>query len=112
MIKIPEFKTIEEMARFWDSHDITDFEDQLIDVKLDSEQYEKLKKIAEVRFWFCHCFCLLPFVCFIHMIRNSPLPKNIEQLLPEAYACRRADEDILFAELNQYQKQRVDTRRR
>ena len=46
MIKIPEFKTIEEMARFWDNHDITDFEDQLIDVKLDSEQYEKLKKIA------------------------------------------------------------------
>jgi len=46
MIKIPEFKTIEDMARFWDNHDITDFEDQLIDVKLDSEQYEKLKKIA------------------------------------------------------------------
>jgi len=47
MIKIPEFKTIDEMARFWDNHDITDFEDQLIDVKLDSEQYEKLKKIAD-----------------------------------------------------------------
>jgi predicted DNA-binding ribbon-helix-helix protein len=61
-MKIPEFKTIEEMARFWDSHDITDFEDQLtevkkpifdkiksktISVKLDSEQYEKLKKIAD-----------------------------------------------------------------
>ena len=60
-MKIPEFKTIEDMARFWDSHDITDFEDQLIEVKeplfekmksriisvkLDSEQYEKLKKIA------------------------------------------------------------------
>jgi len=46
-MKIPEFKTIEDMARFWDNHDITDFEDQLIDVKLDSEQYEKLKKIAD-----------------------------------------------------------------
>ena len=61
-VKIPEFKTIEEMARFWDSHDITDFEDQLTEVKepifqkmksriisfkLDSEQYEKLKKIAD-----------------------------------------------------------------
>ena len=61
-MKIPEFKTIEEMARFWDSRDITDFEDQLIEVKeqifekmksriisvkLDSEQYEKLKKIAD-----------------------------------------------------------------
>jgi hypothetical protein len=61
-IKIPEFKTIEEMARFWDSHDITDFEDQLTEVKeplfekmksriisfkLDSKQYDKLKKIAD-----------------------------------------------------------------
>jgi len=33
------------------------------------------------------------------MIRNSPLPKDIEELLPEAYACLRADEDILFAYL-------------
>jgi len=61
-MKIPEFKTIDEMARFWDSHDITEFEDQLIEVKepifekmknriisfkLDSKQYEKLKKIAD-----------------------------------------------------------------
>ena len=60
-MNIPEFKTIDEMAGFWDNHDITDFEDQLIEVKgpifekmkngiisvkLDSEQYEKLKKIA------------------------------------------------------------------
>jgi len=60
-MKIPEFKTIEEMARFWNSHDISDFKDQLIEVKepifekmksriilltLDSEQYDKLKKIA------------------------------------------------------------------
>ena len=33
------------------------------------------------------------------MIRNSPLPKNIEELLPEAYEYLRADEDILFAYL-------------
>ena len=61
-MKIPEFKTIEEMATFWDSHDITDFEDQLIEVKepifekmesriislmLGSDQYDKLKKIAD-----------------------------------------------------------------
>ena len=61
MIEIPGFKTIDEMAGFWDSHDITEFEDQLIEVKeplfekmksriisvkLDSKQYEKLKKIA------------------------------------------------------------------
>ncbi|HUT69481.1 MAG TPA: CopG family antitoxin [Desulfatiglandales bacterium] len=61
-MKIPEFKTIEEMARFWNTHDITDFENHLIEVKeplfenmesriillmLDSEQYDKLKKIAD-----------------------------------------------------------------
>jgi len=65
-IQIPEFKTIKEMATFWDSHDITDFEDQLIEVKepifekmksgiisfmLDSEQYDKLKKIADQKNW-------------------------------------------------------------
>ena len=33
------------------------------------------------------------------MIRNSPLPKNIEELLPEAYEYLRADEDTLFAYL-------------
>jgi predicted nucleotidyltransferase len=33
------------------------------------------------------------------MIRNSPLPKNIEKLLPEAYAYLRADEDVVFAYL-------------
>jgi uncharacterized protein len=33
------------------------------------------------------------------MIRNSPLPKNIEELLAEAYEYLRADKDILFAYL-------------
>jgi predicted nucleotidyltransferase len=33
------------------------------------------------------------------MIRYSPLPENIEELLPEAYNYLRADEDILFAYL-------------
>jgi predicted nucleotidyltransferase len=33
------------------------------------------------------------------MIRYSPLPKNIEELLPQAYAYLRNDEDILFAYL-------------
>jgi hypothetical protein len=33
------------------------------------------------------------------MIRNSPLPKNLEELLPEAYAYLRDDEDVLFAYL-------------
>jgi hypothetical protein len=40
-MQIPEFKTIEEMATFWDSHDITDFEDQLIEVK--EPIFEKMK---------------------------------------------------------------------
>jgi YgiT-type zinc finger domain-containing protein len=33
------------------------------------------------------------------MIRNSPLPKNIEELLPEAFEYLRTDKDILFAYL-------------
>lgn len=33
------------------------------------------------------------------MIHNSPLPENIEELLPEAYAYLRADEDVVFAYL-------------
>jgi len=31
-LKLPETDSIEEMARFWDSHDLTDFEDQLEEV--------------------------------------------------------------------------------
>jgi len=30
--KIPETNAIEELARFWDTHDLTDFEDQLEEV--------------------------------------------------------------------------------
>jgi predicted DNA binding CopG/RHH family protein len=30
--KIPESDSIEELARFWDTHDLTDFEDLLEDV--------------------------------------------------------------------------------
>jgi len=30
--KIPETDSIEELARFWDTHDLTDFEDQLEEV--------------------------------------------------------------------------------
>ena len=61
-MKIPKFKNLEEMVKFWDNHDITDFENQLIEVKepifekmesriislmLGSDQYDKLKKIAD-----------------------------------------------------------------
>jgi len=33
------------------------------------------------------------------MIRNSPLPKNIADLLPEAFEYLRSEEDVLFAYL-------------
>lgn len=32
MNKIPEINSIEELAKFWDKHDITDFEDELTEV--------------------------------------------------------------------------------
>lgn len=32
--KIPEFKTYEEEAEFWDTHSITDFEDETEDVEI------------------------------------------------------------------------------
>jgi len=31
--RIPETDSIEELARFWDTHDLTDFEDQLEEVR-------------------------------------------------------------------------------
>ena len=31
--KIPETDSIEELAHFWDTHDLTDFENQLEDVR-------------------------------------------------------------------------------
>lgn len=30
--KIPGFRTLEDMAEFWDTHDVTDFEDELEEV--------------------------------------------------------------------------------
>lgn len=32
--KIPDFKTIEEEAHFWDTHSFTDFEDELEEVEM------------------------------------------------------------------------------
>ena len=32
--KIPNFKTIQEEAAFWDTHDFTEFEDELKDVEI------------------------------------------------------------------------------
>jgi hypothetical protein len=61
-MKIPEFKTVQEMAEFWDTHEITEFEDELIEVEesifknlkqrvisviLDEDHYTILRKIAD-----------------------------------------------------------------
>jgi len=32
-VRIPEFKTLEEMSEFWDTYDLTDFENEMEDVK-------------------------------------------------------------------------------
>lgn len=61
-MNIPEFQTLEDMAEFWDRHEITDFEDELTEVTepifqhlqqrtmtlmLDDEHYLLLKRLAE-----------------------------------------------------------------
>ncbi len=60
-MNIPEFTTIQEMATFWDTHEITDFEAELSEVtepifslleqkefavRLDEAHYTMLQKIA------------------------------------------------------------------
>lgn len=64
MLKVPKTDSVEELAKFWDTHDITDFENELEDVKetvfdlggeavarihLDAEQAEALNRIARCR---------------------------------------------------------------
>ncbi len=64
MSKIPQFDSIEDLAKFWDTHDITDFEEELeeveasvfdrgaqpvVRIRLRPEQAEALKRIAESR---------------------------------------------------------------
>ena len=57
--KIPETDSIQELAHFWDTHDLTDFEDQLeevnepvfepitdIKIHLEPDEAEALSKIA------------------------------------------------------------------
>ena len=58
--KIPHTDSIEELAKFWDTHDLTDFEDQLEEVaepvfQRESEealtirlQYEEMKAIRRI----------------------------------------------------------------
>ena len=62
--KIPESDSIEELARFWDTHDLTDFEDLLenvpkrvferkpetvIPVRLRRQEVEEVKRVAKTR---------------------------------------------------------------
>lgn len=62
--KIPETDSIEELAEFWDSHDLTDFEGQLeevpeavferksdtvIPVRLRRGEFEAIKRVAKTR---------------------------------------------------------------
>ena len=59
--KIPQTDSIEELARFWDTHDLTDFEDQLeevtepvferetetvMQIRLQPNEFEAVKQIA------------------------------------------------------------------
>jgi predicted DNA binding CopG/RHH family protein len=46
--KIPKFKTMEEEAAFWDTHDFTDFEDEFRPVKVKFAR--PLEHIFAVRF--------------------------------------------------------------
>lgn len=60
--KIPEFRTLEEFQEFWDTHDLTDFEDRLkrvtfeVDIRgyrnlvaVDSELIDKVRSMAKSR---------------------------------------------------------------
>jgi predicted DNA binding CopG/RHH family protein len=58
--RIPQTDSIEELARFWDSHDLTDFEDELeevttpvfvrptdqISIRLEPDELEAVEQIA------------------------------------------------------------------
>jgi hypothetical protein len=57
--KLPKTDSIEELARFWDTHDLTDFEDELVEIKepvferdesihvqLDARQAKAVRQIA------------------------------------------------------------------
>lgn len=60
--KIPQTDSIQELAQFWDTHDLTDFADELeevtepvfnrstmVKIPLQPEEMESLKEIAESR---------------------------------------------------------------
>lgn len=58
--KLPQIDSIQELAQFWDAHDVTDFEEELEEVQepvfdrgsaivlqLESDETSALRKIAE-----------------------------------------------------------------
>lgn len=60
--RLPQTDSIQELARFWDTHDLTDFEDQLeevtepvferqtvIPLNLESAEAEAVRKIAKAK---------------------------------------------------------------
>ena len=60
--KIPQTDSIEELAQFWDTHDLTDFEDQLeevteavferksvLQIRLQSKEANAVKRIARAQ---------------------------------------------------------------
>ena len=60
--KIPQTDSIEELARFWDTHDLTDFEDELeevtepvfehsavVKIHLQPHEIEAVKEIAQTK---------------------------------------------------------------
>jgi predicted DNA binding CopG/RHH family protein len=59
--KIPQTDSIQELAHFWDRHDLTDFEDQLeevsetvferstVKIHLQSDEVEMIRKLASSR---------------------------------------------------------------
>jgi predicted HicB family RNase H-like nuclease len=59
---LPKTDSIEELAKFWDTHDVTDFEDQLEEVaepvferggkftvELDAEKAETIRRLAKTQ---------------------------------------------------------------
>ncbi|HKO36050.1 MAG TPA: CopG family antitoxin [Pyrinomonadaceae bacterium] len=59
--RLPQTDSIQELANFWDTHDLTDFEDELepvtkpvfastaIKLKLESVEAEAVRKLAEAK---------------------------------------------------------------
>lgn len=60
--QLPQTDSIQELANFWDTHDLTDFEDELVEVtepvfepvtviplNLESDEAEAVRRIAEAK---------------------------------------------------------------